>query len=95
MNDKPSWQATVVALGFLGLVGVMFWRAVDTDFATVWAGVGTIVGVVTGAIPAFFFHSQAKSALATADKAARRAEAYAAIAPAAAAQRVQNNPAFQ
>ena len=57
------WPATVVALAFIGLVGVMFWRATySSDFSTIWAGVGTVVGVVTGSIPSFFFARTASAA---------------------------------
>ena len=87
--DKPSWQATVVALAFIALVGVMFWRAVDSDFAKIWAAVGSIVGVVVGAIPSYFFHAKA-------EKANQRAEAYASAADPdkAAAIRVANPSLF-
>jgi len=46
----------------IALVGLMFYEAVNHDFATVWAGAGTIVGVLVGAIPAYFFHQQAQTA---------------------------------
>ena len=73
-EGKPSWQVVVVALGFMALVGVMFWRATESgDFASVWAGVGPIVGVLTGAIPSYFFRRDEKSA-------SIRAEALAAAA---------------
>jgi hypothetical protein len=60
--DNPSWPSAVVAVAFIALVGLMFYVAVDHDFATIWAGVGTVVGVVTGAIPSYFFHAEAKKA---------------------------------
>lgn len=63
-----------MAVAIIALVGVMFWKAVDEDFATIWAGVGTVVGVITGAIPTYFFRSEAQKATA-------RAEAIAAEAP--------------
>jgi uncharacterized membrane protein YdjX (TVP38/TMEM64 family) len=57
------WPATIVALAFIGLVGVMFWRAsYSSNFSTIWAGVGTVVGVITGAIPSFFFARTANTA---------------------------------
>jgi hypothetical protein len=75
--EQPSWQSTLIALAVIALVGVMFWRitsGIDADsFAKAWAGVGTIVGVITGAIPSYFFRAQA-------EKATRRAEAMAAEA---------------
>jgi hypothetical protein len=56
-----------VALAFIVLVGVIFWRAIgSSNFSTIWAGVGTIVGVITGAIPSFFF---ARTANVAADQA--------------------------
>ena len=62
--DTPSWPSAVVAVAIIALVGLMFWKAVDGDFATIWSGVGTVVGVVTGAIPSYFFHRQARQAQA-------------------------------
>jgi hypothetical protein len=64
---QPSWPSTVVAVAIIALVGVMFWKAVDEDFTTIWTGVGSIVGVVTGAIPSYFFHAQAQKASARAE----------------------------
>jgi hypothetical protein len=75
--EQPSWQSTLIALAVIALVGVLFWRitdGVDADsFAKAWAGVGTLLGVITGAIPSYFFRAQA-------EKASRRAEAIAAEA---------------
>lgn len=58
------------------------------EFSKYWGLFATLVGVVTGAIPSFFFKSQAdraeeKASVATdyAEKAAARAEAYAGVAP--------------
>jgi hypothetical protein len=75
-----DWPATVVALGFLALIGVMFWRATEGDFEAIWAGVGSIVGVVTGAIPTFFFRRDAQNAHEDARKAQARAEIMAGVA---------------
>lgn len=74
-NAGPSWPSAVVAVAIVALVGVMFWKAVDNDFTTIWAAVGTVVGVVTGSIPAYFFRVDAQ-------KASARAEAIAGEAPA-------------
>jgi hypothetical protein len=79
MNSGPSWPSAVVAVAIIALVGVMFWKAVDEDFQAIWTGVGTVVGVVTGAIPAYFFRVDAQ-------KAAARAEAISAEAPAEAVE---------
>lgn len=57
--DQRLWAAVIIGLAFLGLVALMFVEAVNHDFSTVWAGVGTVVGVVTGAIPSFFFGAKA------------------------------------
>jgi hypothetical protein len=81
------WPTTVVALAFIALVGVMFWRATDgSNFTLIWAGVGTIVGVLTGAIPSFFFvrtasaaTSQARSATEAAAKKADQVTAFFAV----------------
>jgi hypothetical protein len=71
--NSPGWPSTVVAVAIIALVGVMFWKAVDHDFATIWSGVGTIVGVVTGAIPAYFFRAEAQKATARAEAIAAEA----------------------
>jgi hypothetical protein len=74
MGESNNWPAALVAVAFIALVGVMFWRATEKDFATIWAGVGTVVGVITGSIPAYFFRTEAR-------KAGARAEAIAGVAP--------------
>lgn len=52
-------QATLVAVCFIVLVGTITVTALEVyevdAFLKVWAVVGTLVGVVTGAIPSFFF----------------------------------------
>jgi hypothetical protein len=98
---RPSWPTTVVALAFIALVGVMFWRATDADnFATVWAAVGTVVGVVVGAIPSFFFKAQAdiaqdraKDAQSLAMDEARKTQLYAGAADPQLAQKIQEDHA--
>jgi hypothetical protein len=64
MQRGPSWQATVVAIALIALTGYMFGEAVhSSNFTTIWAAVGIlvggVVGVVVGAIPAFFFRADA------------------------------------
>ena len=53
----------LVAIGFLALVGFIFWRATDSqqNFDQIWGAAGPIIGVVIGAIPSFFFHRQARA----------------------------------
>ena len=67
MNQNPSWQSVVVAVAIIALVGVMFVTTLlhttsVGDFLQVWGGIGTIVGVVAGAIPSYFFRQQTKAA---------------------------------
>jgi phage shock protein PspC (stress-responsive transcriptional regulator) len=80
MNPSPG-QSTVVALGFLILIGAVAGIALheyDVDeFLKVWAVLGTLVGVVTGAVPAYFFAitaSKAESERKAAEEAKARAE---------------------
>ena len=64
MKDGPSVMSTVVAALFLALVAYVFWVATRApfnkdNFQTIWTAVGPLVGVLTGAIPAYFFRAQA------------------------------------
>jgi len=77
MQQQQSWQSTVIGLGFLAFAGFALWVAADHNFSTIWAGVGTIIGVLTGAIPSYFFKQQS-------DKATAKATALAGIADPAA-----------
>jgi multidrug transporter EmrE-like cation transporter len=57
---QQSWQSTVIALGFIAFAGLGLYLAVTSNnFSTIWAGIGTVVGVLTGAIPSYFFKQQA------------------------------------
>lgn len=90
--EQRGWQAVVIAVALIALVGVFFVVGIREtnsmdDFLKAWVAVGTIVGVVAGTIPAFFFKSQADKATdaasnATADaaKADARFSALAAVA---------------
>lgn len=58
-SATPSWQSTVVALALIILVGGIFIvvfekNGVDAGLK-VWAAIGTVVGVLTGALPTYFF----------------------------------------
>lgn len=75
---KGSKQATVVAVSYvllIGVIAVVALREYDVDeFLKVWAVLGTLVGVLTGAIPAYFFAvaaDQAKQAQAKSDELTR------------------------
>ena len=48
---NQSWQSTVIALGFIAFAGLALWVAADHDFATIWSGVGTIIGVLPAPSP--------------------------------------------
>ena len=77
--DSADLASVIIGIGFLFLVGFIFWftlRTMNTTdgFLAVWSAVGPIVGVVVGAIPAHFFRSAAKAANARADGANARAD---------------------
>jgi hypothetical protein len=85
-NGASAAQAiasALVALGFLALVAIIFWRATDSnqDFDKIWAATGTIVGVVVGAIPSFFFQSQVRSERARSTVLADRSTSLATLVP--------------
>ena len=66
--DSSDKAAVIIGLGFLFLVGFLFWvtlRSMNNnvnDFLDVWSAVGPIVGVVIGSMPAHFFRSMANTA---------------------------------
>ena len=61
-------QSTLVAVCLIILVGAITLAALDAyavdDFLKVWAVIGTLVGVITGAVPSFFFSVAASKAQA-------------------------------
>jgi hypothetical protein len=67
MNNNPSWQSTVIAVAFIGLVGAIFLTVYSRDgidaALKAWGAVGTIIGVLTGAIPTYFFGKAANETL--------------------------------
>ena len=74
--DSADLAAVIIGLGFLFLVGFLFWftlRTMNTTdgFLAVWSAVGPIVGVVIGSMPAHFFRSMANTANDRADAMAR------------------------
>lgn len=72
---KPSWQSTVIAALLIGLAGAIFLvvyvKSGIDDALKAWAAIGTIGGVITGAVPAYFFGQQ-RAALA--EEAAKQAQ---------------------
>jgi hypothetical protein len=83
MKDSgPSWPSAVVAVALIALVGVFFWKSVgSTNFSQTWAAVGTIVGVVSGSIPSYFFKKNADQAQQEATTAKAQTTALAAAIP--------------
>jgi len=74
-DDNQSWQSTLIALGFILLVGAIFVvvyarDGIDTALKA-WGGPGTLVGVVVGIIPTYFFGKSATAAHAKASEQAR------------------------
>jgi len=65
MTPSPK-QSTVVAVFFIVLVGAVTITALNVyevdDFLKVWAVLGTLVGVITGAVPSYFFAVSASKA---------------------------------
>jgi membrane associated rhomboid family serine protease len=61
--QRQSWQSTVVALALIALVGTIFMAVfvvagIDAALKA-WAAIGTLVGVITGVVPAYFFKETA------------------------------------
>lgn len=79
MAGPTGRQSTVVGVVFIFLVGVIAVVALNVyrvdEFLKVWAVIGTLVGVATGAIPAFFFSADAANARAARAKAEERTHA--------------------
>jgi hypothetical protein len=85
-------SAALVALGFQTLIGIILWRATDSrqDFDKIWAATGTILGVVVGSIPSFFFQRQVWSKRARSAVLGDRATALAAASEPAAVSDAMN-----
>jgi len=70
-QNGSKWPAAVVAVAFLAFLAavflVVFYRDGIDGALKVWAALGTVVGVITGAIPSYFFHRAAQSAQRDAD----------------------------
>lgn len=65
-TQGPSWPSAIVALGFLAFLAVLFLVPYSRDGVDaalkVWSAVGTIVGILVGAIPSYFFGKAAQDA---------------------------------
>ena len=63
MDKQPTWPSALVAVFLIASVTTIFvvvYLKEGADGAIkVWGAIGTLVGVVVGAIPSYFFH-QAK-----------------------------------
>jgi hypothetical protein len=82
---KPSSnQATVVAIFYVLLIAAVTIVALDhysvDDFLKVWAVLGTLIGVLTGAIPSYFFAVSAANANEEREKSDARSEVILAVA---------------
>lgn len=64
--NAPSWPSTIIALALIALVGgvfiVVFEKEGTESALEVWAALGTIIGVLVGAIPTYFFGQQSVAA---------------------------------
>lgn len=64
--QQSQWPAAVVAIAFLAFVAAIFLVVYNRDgidaALKAWSAIGTVVGVLTGSIPAYFFHQSAESA---------------------------------
>jgi len=100
-----QFGSILLAIGYLGVLVFIIWFCAEQssgfdEFSKYWGLFGTIVGVTTGAIPAFFFkqqvdaaNDQAASAQANAEKATVKAELYAAALEPTMAREIQSqNP---
>jgi uncharacterized membrane protein YdjX (TVP38/TMEM64 family) len=87
MSTPQAIASAIVAVAFLALVGLMFWRATEpgANFGAIWGSTSAIVGVVIGVIPSFFFRSQAKAERA---RSAQLGDRNTALAAAASVQQV-------
>jgi hypothetical protein len=56
-------SAAVVAVAFLALIGIIFWRATEPnqDFAGIWGSAAGLLGVAIGIIPTYFFQRQVRA----------------------------------
>jgi hypothetical protein len=71
-----TWKSTILAVALLGFVLAVLALGLDhnTSFSAIWAALGSVVGVLTGVIPSYFFKQQA-------DKQSARANVYAEHVP--------------
>jgi hypothetical protein len=79
-TPAPTWQSTLIALALIALVGTTFllvyYRSGIDDSLKAYGAVGTIVGVITGAVPTYFFGQQrAAAAERSAEQARQLAQA--------------------
>jgi hypothetical protein len=81
-----SKQATVVAIFYVLLIAVVAVEALDRysvdDFLKVWAVLGTLIGVLTGSIPSYFFALSAAEAKQDKEKSDARSEVILGVADA-------------
>jgi hypothetical protein len=65
-DSSPSWQSTFFAMVVILVVGgiflAVFEKSGTDDAIKVWGALGTLVGAVVGAVPAYFFGQQGTAA---------------------------------
>lgn len=78
-SSTPSWQSTLIALALVALAGGIFITVFEKEGTNsaleVWAAIGTIVGVLAGAIPTYFFSQQTTTAAKEGTEAAQETAA--------------------
>jgi hypothetical protein len=75
LNSKQTWPSTVIAALIILLAGAIFLvvyvKGGIDDALKAWAAIGTIGGVITGVIPAYFFGQQRAASAEQAAETAR------------------------
>jgi hypothetical protein len=75
VNSKQTWPSTVIASLIIVLAGaiflVVYLKGGIDDALKAWAAIGTIGGVITGVIPAYFFGQQRAASAEQAAETAR------------------------
>lgn len=66
MNKGPNWPSAFVAVAFLAALTAIVLTVYSRDgldgALKAWGAMGTLVGVVVGAIPSYFFRQAAEKA---------------------------------
>jgi hypothetical protein len=59
-----TWKSVVIGCAFMLFLFGVLWLGLthSSNFSTIWAALGSVVGVVTGAIPSYFFKQETNKA---------------------------------